>query len=288
MKKSAEKQEIVELTAEQQAMLDQGYPVTDDDSNRLTLPRFGMLSKDITEESGSGKNKKINIIQAAGTFYTEKDLGEIDENGKKKWTKTFIDGEKVDVVIVFHRKQLRKFDKSLKKYISSPIFDSSDQVIPLYLDKQIIKRGTQKELQDCYPALTQKGKPTSDLKEETILYVIYEGELYQCNLSQSSKYSFMDYRKLLNPAKPSSVVTTLSSIEDSSGSNTYSKMTFTKKRSINGNEFTSVMDNQKLLAEKVEADKRFFVPQIAAPADETMKALEAKSDEINADDIKFD
>ena len=244
------------LSEEQLAVLNEGYPVNDDKS-RQSLPRFGMISKDITEETGTGKNKKISIIQPAGTFYTEKDLGEVDpETGNKVWTKEFIDGETVDVIITYHRRQLRKYDSTLKKFISSPVFDNDQQVIPLYLDKQKIQHGTQAELQAKYPALTQKGKPTSDLKEETILYVLYEGELHQFNLSQSSKWAFKDYKKGVNP---STVVTTLGSSEETFGTNTYRKVTFTNKSPITADDFDLVVEGQTMLKEQVENDSKLYL-----------------------------
>lgn len=250
-------------------MLNASYPVSEE-SNRLTLPRFGMLSKDIIETSGTGKAKKIKILEAAGTFFTESDEGEVNDEGKKVWTKKFLDGKTVDVIIAFHRRQLRKFDSSLEKFISSPIFDNADQVIPLFLDKQQIHKGTQAQLQALYPALTQKGKPTSDLKEETILYVILDGVLYQSNISQSSKWEFKTYAKSVNP---STVITTISSIEDTFGENTFCKMTFKTNRLIDSDEFETVNENQTLLKETVESDKRFYLGDGKSEADKDFEAL---------------
>ncbi len=244
-----------EINEQQLAILKEAFPSTGE-SVRTSYPRLGMLSKDIIEESGTGKNKKITVIQSAGTFFTERDMGETNEQGKSVWTKEFIDGETIEVIIAFHRRQLRKFDSSLEKFISSPVYDNSEQIIPLYLDKQVIKRGTQAELQALYPALTQKGKPTSDLKEETILYVIYNNELFQMNLTQSSKWEFKSYSKTLNP---STVITTLSSIEETFGKNTYRKVTFTKGRLINTDEFEIVTEGQTALKETVESDNQFYL-----------------------------
>ena len=260
-----------QLTEAQLAILNSSYPVSEDSSTRLILPRFGILSKDIVETTGTGKNKKVKIIEAAGTFYTERDLGETNEEGKKVWTKEFIAGETVDVTIVYHRRQLRKYDDSLGKFISSPIFDNATQPICLFLDKQIIKRGTQAELQACYPALTTKGKPTSDLKEETILYVVYKGEMYQMNISQSSKWEFKSYAKTCNP---SAVVTTLGSIEDTFGSNTFRKLTFKNKRPIDADEFDTVVESQTKVKEVVASDEQYFLGGGAdAKADAKMEAL---------------
>lgn len=261
-----------ELSKDQLAVLGQNYPVSENNNNRLTLPRFGMLSKDLVEETGKGKEKTIKVIQPMGTFYTERDLGEVNEEGKKVWTRQFIETPSVDVIIAFHRKQLKKYDSSLKVFISSPIFDSADQVIPLYLDKQVIKRGTQAELQALYPALTQKGKPTSDLKEEVILFVFYKEELFQLNISQSSKWGFMDYKKALNP---STVVTTLGSVEETFGTNTYHKTTFTSKRLINGEEFELVVQAQDLIKGIVKNDAEKFLLNSGEVATDDKKFVDA-------------
>jgi hypothetical protein len=251
------KKEIATLSPEQLETLNASYPVSDDNS-RQSYPRFGMLSKDITETQGTGKNKKITIVQSAGTFYTEKDEGEVNEDGNKVWTKTFL-GESEDVIIAFHRKQLRLYDNSLEKFISSPIYDTTDQVIPLYLDKRQIAKGTPAQLQSLYPAMSEKGKKISKLKEHTILYILYKGEMYQCNLTISSGWSFSDYKKKINP---STVITTLSSVEETNGSNIYRKMLFKNKRLINGgDEFTAVEEAQSALKSTVDSDKAYFLSQ---------------------------
>lgn len=249
------KQEITPLSEEQLAILNNSFPVGEE-SQRLSLPKFGMLSKDITEETGTGKNKKIDLIQAAGTFYTEKDLGETNAEGKKTWTKTFIDGETVDVQIVYFRHQLRMYDSSLEKFISTPVYDNADQVLPLYLDKQVIKRGTEKELQALYPKLTLKGKPGSKLDKKTILYVIYQNELYQFELSVSSGWEFSGYKRKVNPA---TVVTTLSSTEEQAGSNVYRKINFNIARPITSLEFDPVNEAVGIIKSQAENDSKFLL-----------------------------
>lgn len=253
------------LTPEQLQVLNSAYPVNEE-GDKLVLPRLGMLSKDIIKETGTGKSKKIEVIEAAGTFYTESDKGEADENGKKIWTKDFIDGETIDVQIVYHRYQLKRFDKGLEKFYSTPVYDTADQVLPLYLDKQIVKRGTEEELKALYPKLTQKGKPSSDLNKMTILYVIYNGELHQMNLSVSSGWEFSGYKRKVNP---STVVTTLSSVEETAGSNIYRKMMFNIKRVINSEEFDLVTDNQMAIKAQAEADSKFLLASGEKTSDDT-------------------
>lgn len=254
------------LSEEQLAVLNEAYPV-DAEESRSSLPRFGMLSKDITEEEGVGKAKKISVVESAGTFYTEKDEGAVDEDGKKVWTKTFLPGEEADVIIAYHRKQLRKYDSSLEKFITSPIYDTADQILPLYLDKQVVKRGTVAQLQSLYPALTQKGKPTSDLKEHAILYVLYKDEMYQMQCSISSGFEFKTYKRTVNP---STVITTLSSHEETFGTNTYRKTLFTNKRMITGEEFGTVTEAQGGIKEVVASDAQLYLP---SKADDDFEAL---------------
>jgi hypothetical protein len=266
-----------EINETQLAELNAAYPVSED-TGRLSLPRLGMLSKDITEVTGTGKAKKIKIIQSAGTFYTEMDKGEVNDEGKKVWTKEFIDGEEIEVIIPFHRYQLRRYDASLEKFYSTPIYDSAEQVLPLYLDKQVVQQGTQAELQAKYPKLTQKGKKSSDLKKYIILYVLYNGTMYQMNPSVSSGWAFDAYKRTVNP---STVLTALSSSEETFGDNTYRKMTFTNKRLINADdEFASVQESQGTLRMAVDADQKRLTASSAQDkelddmAEEASKALE--------------
>lgn len=249
------KEQSLALTEEQKALLDNSFPVGDQ-SNRLSLPKFGMLSKDITEESGTGKNKKIKVIEAAGTFYTESDEGEKNEEGKSVWTKTYLEGETVDLQIVYFRHQLRMYDSSLSKFYSTPIYDNAEQTLPLYMDKQIVKRGTEKDLQAMFPKVTLKGKPGSKLDKKTILYVLWDNKMYQFELSVSSGWEFSTFRKKINP---SSVITTLSSTEEQAGSNVYRKINFNIKRPITSDEFDTVAENQTQVKAVVESDSRFLL-----------------------------
>jgi len=236
------------------ANLNEAFPVVEA-NNRLVLPRFGMLSKDIVEETGTGKKKTIKVIEASGTFFTEVGNGEDVE-------KTFLEGEEKDVIIVFHRKQLKYFDKGLEQFISSPVFDTDDQIIPLYLDKRVVAKGTKDELQARYPALTQKGKKTSDLKEHKVLYVLVDGEFYQMNVSISSGWAFSKYASgFKDGTSPATVVTTLSSSEETFGTNTFRKIVFTNKRPINAEELAQVKESQSLIKDVAEATQAYYLEQ---------------------------
>jgi hypothetical protein len=247
------------ITAEQLAILNESYSV-ETQNTRQSFPRFGMLAKDIVEETGTGKNKKIKLVQAAGSFYTEKETDEVetDDDGKakKSWKKDFFDTETVQATIIYRRKQLRFYDAGLEKFISSPIYDNSDQVVPLYLDKRQIAKGTPVELQALYPTKTAKGKDSSKLKETYILYILIDGVTYQWNLTESSKWAFLDYARTVNP---STVVTEIGSVEETFGTNTFRKATFTSKGLIDTEVFDTVVEGQNTIKQLVESDKRFYL-----------------------------
>lgn len=263
-------QVAVAMTEEQMNELRMNAPA-DEGVSELRIPRFGMLSKDLTEESGSGRNKTIKVIEAAGTFFTEEETDEVDEDGKKVWNKSFFKESEVDAMIFFTRRQLRFYDEGAESWISSPIYDEADEIVPIFQGKSEIARDTPENLQAMYPALTAKGKPTSKLKETKILYILIDGKPYQMNLSESSKYEFKNYQKknLVNM-----VVTTMGSIEEKQGSNQYCKTSFKAKRPLNGEEANLVIAAVKDMKAYIEARKAQF-----------SRYAEAKTaDEIKADD----
>lgn len=271
---------VAKTASQEQIDLLAGSFPAEDRATRISLPRLMMLSKDVTEEGKDPKTKKktINIIQPAGTFYIEKP-GDEDVEGKdgkpyKPWVRDYFEGkETIDVVIVYKRKQLRFYDES-QGWISSPVYDTADQVIPLFCDRKEIHRGTPKELQALYPAVTAKGKPSSKLKDETILYVLHEGNFYQMNLSQSSKWAFSDYAKKVNP---STVVTTIGAIEQENGSNKYSVMTFEESRAINAEEAELAIEKVNEMKTAVESEKAFYANKGEDEADREQKALVAET-----------
>ena len=243
---------------EQLAILDQAYPV-EEDNRGPRLPRLGFLSKDLIEESGTGKSKKIKVVQAAGTFYKEVETDEINqETGKKVWDKDFFnDEDPLNGVIFFHRKQLRFYDAADNMFINTPIYDRDDEIVPLFKGSTQIAKGIAKELQALYPALTAKGKPSSKLKEEKILYILLDdGQVYQMNLSQSSKFAFSDYGR---KNKVNRLVTIMSASEEkTNGSNTYKHIEFSAGETIT----------------KVQAD--IIVPAVV----ELNEFIQAKADRI--------
>lgn len=226
---------------------------------RNMLPRLGMVSQDVME----GKGKAMKVVTEAGTFYIEKQTDEevdiLDDNGKKvgskkKWEREEL-GDTVEGVIIFQRKQLRYFDEANETYTSSPIYDSDADVIPLFCEKKEIDRGTPKELKAKYEYTDKNGKVKSNLEDNRILYVLYEGEVYQLNLRGTSMYSFMAYtRKILVPA----VLTTFSSEANENGAISWNKMMFDKKRDLSAEEVKIVIDHVLDIKQGIAAEKEYF------------------------------
>lgn len=228
--------------------------VQEENTQGILLPRLGFYSQDKTEETGKGKDKKIKVIAAAGEFFIEKQTDELDENGKKIWEKTEI-GDSFEGIILYKRHQLKMYDESTEEYTSSPIYDSKDEVLPLFCNKKEIARGTPAELKEQYLFTDRTGKTKSALEENRILYVLYKDEVYQLNLRGSSMYSLMAYERVINPT---TVVTEFSSEAMEKGEISWNKMTFKAVRKLTEKEAHQVLEIQRDTNEAVAASKANF------------------------------
>jgi hypothetical protein len=237
------------------ALLQESYPV-EQTTNRIQLPRLGMYSQDKTEESKNPKTgkKEIKILAEAGTFYTENQTDEEDENGKRIWAKTDI-GTSIEGVILYQRKQLSYYDEATEEYTSSPVYDTDEEIVPLWCNKKEIARGTPKELKAMYEYVAD-GKTKSKLKDNRILYVEYNGEVYQMNLHGSSMYSFLTYsRSLLAP----SVVTAMSSEAKEKGTIAWNQMSFSPVRKLTQQEAMDVLAKVQDIRMTVAMEKDQYV-----------------------------
>lgn len=259
------KEVMVPMTDEQKAQMQQDYP-QEAGMQRIMLPRFGLVSQDITEEVKDPKTKKktINVLSEAGTFFTEKQGEEeetVEVDGKdvkrKKWDRTEL-GTEAEGTIIYQRKQLKYYDESTEEYTSSPIYDTDDEEIPLFLNKKEIKRGTPAQLKTLYPGTNQAGKAISKLEDNRILYILIDGEVYQCNLRGSSMYSFFTYgRKTLVP----SVLTKFASEPKEKGSINWNMMTFETVRELTKDEADAVLEKVGEIKQGIAAEKAFYANQ---------------------------
>lgn len=247
--------------------LNNAFPA-DPGFTRVLLPRLTFKSQDVTE----GKGKNMTVVTEAGTFITEHETEEVDEEGKKIWEKEEI-GKEIDGIIVFQRKQLRYYDEATESYTSSPIYDSPNEEIPLFHNKSEIKRGTPAELQKDYEYTDKNGKVRSRLEENRILYVILgddpSGQVYQLNLRGSSMYSFLSFaRKQALPIP--AVVVTMNSEYMEKGKIEWNKMTFTQKRTLDKKEVDQVLKVIADIKDGIIQEKSFYANggEVAAKSDE--------------------
>ncbi len=247
------------ITDEQKALLRGSFP-TEKGFTRIQIPRLGLISQDITE----GKGKSMKVITEAGTFYTEKET--VDEDGNKVWKKEEI-GTSINAIIVYQRKQLKFYDEKTGSFTSSSVYDEDEEIIPLWANKAEIARGTPAELKARPEYQFEKdGKIKSKLEDNRILYVIYEGELYQMNLRGSSMYSWMTYTRKVSP--PSGVLTTISSESKEKGAISWNQMTFEKNRELFAEEVDVVIENVTEIRNAIQMEKEFFASKKATTVDE--------------------
>lgn len=259
MTKEKSAQLPAEISPERQRIIDQlkaSQPM-EDSFQRVQFPRLGMYSQDQTE--GEGKDKKVTIT--AGTFFIENESDEVDENGKKKWVKDEI-GNSAEVTIVYNRHQLKMYNEDTEEFTSSPIYDTQEDVIPLFLNKKEVARGTPEELKAKYEyqvkdKTTGKTRTKSYLQDNRIVYAIYEGTIHQMNLGGTSMYSFLKYLREVKPTI-SAVRTALFSEYNKNGKIEWNKMTFAKERDLTDEELAKSLDFVEEFKAGIEAEKSFF------------------------------
>jgi len=257
--------DIVNIASEESlALLRQNFP-QEQGFTRALLPRLGMKSQDVTD----GKGKAMKVITEAGTFYTELQSDEEDINGKKIWEKVEL-GTEIEGIIIYQRKALRCYDESTETYTSSPIFDTAEDVVPLFCNKAEVARGTMAELK-ARPEFqyVKDGKTRSKLEDNKILYVLYDGQIYQMTLRGSSMYSYLTYVKTQNP---SICITKFSSEAKEKGQIAWNQMSFNKVRDLSQEEAEDVIAKQQEIISGINQEKAYFASLEGKP----------KSDELDS------
>lgn len=269
-----------QVSEETLAIIDASFP-REAVANRISLPRISMVSQDKTKESGTGKNKKIELLVAAGTFFTERPTDKEDEEtGKKIWEKEEL-GDSFEGIILYQRKMLRMFED--EKFTSSPPYDGDNEIIPLWCDKSEIDRGTPAQLKAKYEYKDPKtGKIKSKLEDNRIVYVknVKDDTIYQLNLRGTSMYSFFTYGRKV-PRLPL-VVTRFGSEPKENGSISWNQMTFDVVRKLSQSEAEEVAKNVQDIRETITAEKAQFGRNDTASdaADDDQKALVVEATRI--------
>lgn len=228
-----------------------GNMPTDNSFQRIILPRIGMFTQDQTE----GKGKSMVVTAEAGTFYIDAESEETNDEGKKVWTKTEL-GKEIEATIIYHRKKLSYWDSSAQEFTSSPIYDEDTDIIPLFKARKEIAKGTPKELKKDYMYVDPRdGKNKSKLQDMVVLYVLYAGNVYQCEIKGTSMWAFKTYSRGVVPPV---VLTKFTSEYKESGSINWNQMKFTTLRKLTEEELVEVVNLQKMIKSSIKAEKDYF------------------------------
>lgn len=222
---------------------------------RLLLPRITFKSQDVFE--GKGKNKVVTV--EAGTFFIERATDEKDENDKTVWDKQEL-GLSMEGFIVYRRKQLRYYDEATDTYYSTPIYDDVNATIPLFKGGSKYATGTTAELKKLFEFTNEEGKLRSKLEDNVVLYVVYEGELFQLSLRGSSMYSFMDFARKV-AVSPSAHLVRFASEAKEKGSIEWNQMTFEAVRTITGEEMRDMQAHINSIVDAIDAEREFYAQQ---------------------------
>ena len=222
--------------------------------DRIQLPRLGFVSQDKME--GEGKNK--HCVLEAGTFYTEVESEEKNEEGKSVWTKNEI-GKEIEGTIIFSRKQLKYYDAASETFTSSNIYDSDEELVTLFSDGVKFCEDTVQGLKARYQFTGEDGKLKSKLEDNKILYILYNGELHQLNLRGSSMYSFKTFARktTLIPAQ----LTKLSSEARVKGQISWNQMSFEKIRDLSADEVAVVQEHVAEIKNSIASEKAYYAKQ---------------------------
>lgn len=219
---------------------------------RRTFPRISFTSQDVTE----GKGKAMKVITEAGTFFTEKPTDETDEKGKKVWEKKEI-GSELEGVIFFTRKKLSYYDQPNNKFFTSSYYDQDTDLIPLWSDGKKVAEGTKKELQAPYYYIKEDGKQACRLKENKVLYVWYEGEVYELTVGGTSMFEYSSYYKTWN-GEPNKNMTKMTSVGMENGAISWNKILYTRTRQLNQDEWDITRNLAASMLQGIAEEKAYF------------------------------
>ena len=252
--------EIANLpSAEALQALSNSFPV-EQSFSRIMLPRLTFKSQNVTE----GKGKNMKVVIEAGSFIEERETDELNDDGKKVWSKDDI-GTSIEGTIVYQRKQLRYFDETTEEFTSSPVYDHDDEIVPLFCNKVEKHRGTPAELKALYQYTGKDGKVKSNLEDNRILFVLKDGELFQLNLRGSSMYAFMKFSRETKGTPIPALLLSFKSQPMEKGSIEWNQMTFTVVRQLNADEVTTVLGHISEIRDSITAEKAYFANQNATP-----------------------
>jgi hypothetical protein len=219
---------------------------------RKTFPRISFTSQDKTE----GKGKTMKVVEEAGTFFLEKPTDETDDKNKKIWSHVEI-GKSLEGIIFFTRKKLSYYDQPNNAFISSSYFDQDTDEIVLWSAGKQIAKGTKAQLQAPYMFKKEDGKASCKLAENKVLYVLYQGEVYELTVKGTSMYSYSSYYKECN-GEPNKNLTLMTPEDCENGSISWSKIIYKRVRQLTQDEWDTTRELAKEMIEGIAEEKAYF------------------------------
>lgn len=224
---------------------------------RIQLPRIAFKAKAKIEQDPDDEDK-MKVIFKAGSFFTERETEEKDEEGKVVWDRQNI-GVTLEGIVVYKRKQLRYYDEPSTTYYSTPIFDTPDQVIPLFAGGKKIASGTPAALKKMDLFKFEKdGKTRSNLSDNTIVYLLVGEELFQFSITSiGAIIDFSKYGQKVQYGLAANV-TRFTSTKEVKGDNNYNALAFEAARLITAEEAVLVQEKINLVVDAINAEKEFY------------------------------
>jgi len=244
--------------------LKNSYPQhAEDNYVKTNLPQIRFKAKAVLDDDDK-------VVTKAGTFVrVTRSEEKVDD--KYEYTETPI-GLDMTVDILYERYKLNYYNSGDNAYVSSPIFDNKDEVVKLFSGGKEIASGTVAELQGQY-IVEKDGKKRSELQLLKVLYVLFEGEVYEMTLSLGNGFT---YRKYKQENIVPIVHTKITSKKTEHGGNKYNEMVFTAGEYLTEEEAQSnlkIVDDIK----KGIADEKAFYGQ-ASVEQQAMTALPTGDD----------
>jgi hypothetical protein len=245
-----------EASAEALAALAAMFP-QGDTFNRAQFPKLTFTSQAKLDDDGE------TIKIKAGTYAIEQASDEVDEEGKKVWERTEL-GKTIEGHIIFQRKRLQYWDADANAFVSSPMYDNDNDVIPLFKAGQFMAEGTPAELKAMFPVTKKyKDKKTGEekeyqgslLKDASVLYILIGEKLVELTLTGTSRKSWLSYYK--STSVPTTI-TELSSSKQEVGATKWNQVELKAVRVPSSEEVSLAAQTIAELTEGIQAEKDFY------------------------------
>ena len=225
------------------------YPQHAEDSYvKTVLPQITFKAKAVLDESG----EKVAI--KAGTFMG-KVRSEDQKDGKYEYTETPL-GTSININVLFERYKLSYYDSANEAYVSSPIFDSKEEIIKLFSAGKLVASGTVAELQSLPEYIVEEdGKKKCKLQLQKVLYVFHDSVVKELTMSLGNGYA---WRKFKQENIVPAIHIEVDSKKTENGGNKYNEMTFKNTGWLTEEEAQRNLNLVEDIKNGIKAEKEFY------------------------------